>query len=132
MSTEQFQPWLAALRSAGQLADPIPPATRGLKWEEPIEIEGDWTGAALEGSLRASPDGSVLATFSLSGPVVADGVSTWIASLAAGSGSNSTGALPADADADGVERFACMFRLTPSGGDKDLLFGGMFTVLGNA
>ncbi len=125
----QWDDWLASLRSAGMLADlSTAPATRGLKWEEPIEIDGDWTGASLEGSVSASPDGGTLATFTITGPVVASGVSTFTASLSAAG----TSALPTDTDANGKTELPCMFRLTPSGGDKDTLFGGIFIVVGQA
>ena len=129
--------WEQALRAAELWVANIPPATRGLKWDEPVAIEGDWTGATLEGTVSASPDAGVdLAEFSFTGPVVAEiaGVttSTWMASLAAGTGTDSTGVLPDDDDVDGVETFPCMFRLTPSGGDEATVFGGYFTVAGLA
>lgn len=132
MSTT-FDDWLSALRAGGLLLDSIPPATRGLKWEEPVEVEGDWTGATLEGTVSVSPDAPTpLATMTVSGPVVASGVSTWLVSLAAGTGANSTGALPDDDAGAGYVELPCMFRLTPSGGDQATLRGGLFTVIGKA
>lgn len=134
----QFDAWERALRAAGLWADFSPaPATRGLKWSEPVEVEGNWLGASIEGTIRATPDApSALATFSFSSLsiVTIDGETwtRWTASLASGTGSNSTGILPADGDSDGVEQFPCMFRLTPSGGDKETLLGGYLTVMGKA
>ena len=65
--------WEQALRAAELWVANIPPATRGLKWDEPVAIEGDWTGATLEGTVSASPDAGVdLAEFSFTGPVVAE------------------------------------------------------------
>src|SRR5688572_26000615 len=98
--------WLAALKAANKgplIAPELPSATRGMYWSTTIELPGDWTGAALTGTVRASPDASTaLATFSVSGPSVAVGTSTFTISLAAGTGANSTGVLPADGDLDGV------------------------------
>ena len=90
--------WEQALRAAELWVANIPPATRGLKWDEPVAIEGDWTGATLEGTVSASPDAGVdLAEFSFTGPVVAEiaGVttSTWMASPPPMRGSNMTGAM---------------------------------------
>lgn len=132
MATE-FPAWLAALKAAGLLIDNVPPATRGLKWEEPLEVEGNWTTAAVEGSIRAAPDSdTVLATFTFGSPSYDSGTgfTTWLMSLASGNGANSTGVLPADADNDGTESFPFMVRLTPSGGAKDTLLGGLFPVMG--
>lgn len=131
----QWAEWLRALRAARRgpvgESDGWPSATRGLAWSAPVAIAGDWTGASLEGTISSSPDAeSPLATFSVSGPVVADGWSTWTLSLAAGTGADSTGALPADVDQDGVVRLPFMVRITPDGGDQQLLFGGLFTVVG--
>lgn len=126
-----FDPWLRELTRAGKGPLPLKAATRGLKWERPVELEGDFTGATLTAKLRLYPDAAaVLATCAVTGPVVAAGLSTWTISLAAGSGSNSTGALPADGDLDGVEYFAFAIHLTPSGGNEDLLLGGALPVIG--
>lgn len=129
-----FEPWLRRLAAAQLRVDSIPPAFRALKWQQPIEIDGDWTGSTLEGSLSLEPNGAPIATFAITGPVVAGGVSTWTASLAAGTGANSTGALftANDSDGDGIVDLAAMFRLTPSGGSKAVLMGGVFTVLEQA
>jgi hypothetical protein len=130
-----FELWLRRLAAAQLRVDSIPPAFNGLKWEEPIEIEGDWTGATLEGSVCIEPNATPLASFTITGPVVADGVSTWTASLAAGTGANSTGKLWSDAgdtDGDAVIELAAMFRLTPNGGSKSVLMGGVFSVLEQA
>lgn len=139
MSTE-FDTWLAELASAGKggsdLTDSdIPPATRGLAWSMPIVFAGNWTSATITGTISASPDAaSPLATLSFDTASYDSGLqeTTWNASLASGTGSNSTGSLPADTDGDGVERFPLAVYLTPSGGTQMMLFGGLFTLLGKA
>ena len=123
-----FDDWLRRLAAAELLIAPIPPAFRGLKWEQPVEIEGDYTGAALEGSLAGNPGATPLVDFTITGPVVADGVSSWTASLSEAE----TAALTADNDGDAIVELAAMFRLTPSGGTKAVLMGDTFTVLEQA
>jgi hypothetical protein len=137
MASDDFKVWLDGLRRAGQLIEYILPAYRELKWEEVIQLGGDWTGAAMEGSVRALPGaGSPLVEFSFSGPVVAtvegETTSTWLVWLAAGSGANSTGVLPLGAAGNGVTEFPYMFRITPSGGDEAVLRGGIFTLIEQA
>lgn len=127
----KWDDWLRVLARAGKNAGYLLPAVRGKAWNELVEIEGDWTGATLAGAIRSEPDaGSVLATFTVSGPTVSAGYSVWEVSLASGAGANSTGALPLDGDADGVEDFPAAFYLTPAGGEQELLFGGVFSVAG--
>lgn len=123
-----FEEWLRKLGSSALLVDPIPPAFRGLKWQQPIEIEGDYTGATLEGSVSLEPGSAVLATFSMSGPTVAAGVSTWTASLS----EVQTSALTADSDRDFIVQLAAMFRLTPSGGNEAVLMAGTLFVMEQA
>ena len=130
-----FEPWLRRLRSAGLLVDSIPPAFNGLKWSEPIVIAGDYTGATLEGTVSLTPGAAALATFDISGPLVAGGNSTWIASLDDGAGANSTGGLwtdTGDGDGDGIVELAAMFRLTPDLEPPGVLFGGTFALLDQA
>jgi hypothetical protein len=133
-----FDEWLQQLAAAGKGGSAlstrdIPPATRGLAWSMPIVLAGDWTSGTIAASIRSAPDaGSALATVSMTSasydPVT--GQTTWTASLASGTGSNSTGVLPADTDGNGVETFPISFLLTPSGSTQSLLFGGAFTLLG--
>lgn len=126
----QWDAWLRDLRTAGKYAE-VGRATRGLAWAEIVEIEGDWTGAIMTGGVRVAPDASSYeAQFSVSGPTISGDYSVFELSLAAGSGANSTGALPEDADADGVEEFPYAIHLQPSGGDEELLCGGVLHVLG--
>ena len=133
-----FDNWLRQLAAAGKggadlsLTD-IPPATRGNAWSMTVRFAGDWTTAAIAGTIRAEPDAaSALATLSFTGGSYdgGTGYTTWTASLAAGTGSNSTGILPADTDGDGVEVFPMAVYLTPSGGTAQLLWAGLFTLLG--
>lgn len=123
-----FEDWLRRLAAAQLLIEGIPPAFRGLKWEQPVEIEGDYNGAALEGSVSLTPGATPLVSFTMSGPVVVAGVSTWIASLS----TVQTAALTGDGDGDAIVELAAMFRLTPSGGTEAVLMGGVFTVMEQA
>lgn len=122
-----FDEWLRQLGTAGKGPVTLPAAVRGEPWSRPIELEGDWTGSALAGSIRVAPDSAtVLASFTVTGPVVAAGFTTFTLSL---SGAQ-TGGLPDDSDGDGVEPFPFMLRFTPSGEPEELLFGGILPVLG--
>lgn len=133
-----FDDWLQALAAAGKggsalTAQDIPSATRGLPWSMPIVLQGNWTGATITAAIRAAPDaGSALATLTVTSASYnsSTGYTTWTASLASGSGANSTGSLPADTDGNGVEMFPISFLMTPSGGTEFLLFGGALTLLG--
>lgn len=131
MPDTTFDPWLRALAAAGK-----GPVTlreeRTRKLEAAFILAGDWTGATLRGAVRLSPDaaGAVLASFAVTGPVVASGVSTFTVSLAAGSGANSTGSLPADGEGGGVARFAYDLLITPLGDDEEVLVGGVLEILG--
>lgn len=120
-----FDEWLRSLRGDGKLAENIPAATRGLAWSEPVVIEGDWSTAALEGTLRLMPgDATAQATLTVGSGTYDAGAdeTTFVASLAGAT----TGGLPADDDFDGLSVFAMSLRLTPSGENKITLFGGAF------
>ena len=127
-----FDPWLRALRDAEKGPVVLTQATRGKAWEHAVAMAGDWSGSTMRGEVRSYPDaeGDPLATFVVSGPVIADGYSTFTLSLAAGNGENSTGNLPADSDADGIERFPFDLLITPSGEEEELLFGGFLPIRG--
>lgn len=127
-----FDDWLRALKSAGKGPVDLPAAMRGLRWQEILSLPGDLTGAVLEGAVRIEPDAAdTLAEFIIAGPDVSNGTSTWVVSLNAGDGPDSTGILPVDGDADGVVQLPFAIKLTPSGGNRELLFGGTFTLLGD-
>jgi hypothetical protein len=133
-----FDDWLRELAAAGKggsaLSDAdIPAAIRGEYWPMQIQLSGNWATATLEGSIRSAPDAaSALATITIGSPTfdAAAGVTYWTASLASGTGSNSTGSLPADTDGSGEEKLPIAFYITPSGGTRSMLFGGVFTLLG--
>lgn len=126
-----FDDWLRGLAAAQKGPVDLPAATRGMAWSVPVELDGDWTGSTLAGDIRMAPDAAMAeATYSITGPVVADGVSTFTVTLASGTGADSTGSIPADTDRDGVVKLPTAFRVTPSGGTEELLFGGTFTLLG--
>jgi hypothetical protein len=133
-----FDTWLRVLAAAGKggsalSASDIPAAVRGEYWPMNSQLSGNWTTATLEGAIRSEPDAaSALATVSIGSPTfdAGAGVTTWTASLASGTGSNSTGSLPADTDGSGEEKLPIAFYITPSGGTRSMLFGGVFTLLG--
>lgn len=127
-----FDTWLREIEAAKKLATDIKSAVRGEPWQMVIRFQGNWASGTLQGTISSAPDGSTLATVSISSGSfdAGTGFTTWTVSLAGGSGSNSTGGLPVDFDGNGVEAFPIAFYLTPSGGTRELLMGGAFIVLG--
>lgn len=134
----QFDEWLAVL-AAGSKGGPdlspgiIPAAVRGDAWKCLLELPGDWSTATIAGAIRSSPDaGSVLATFTVGNGTYNSltQTTTFTATLAGGSGSNSTGSLPGDSDGNGVAMFPAAFTITPSGGTAELMLGWAFIVQG--
>jgi hypothetical protein len=137
MATD-FDNWLRELAQAGKGGSAlssvdIPAAVRGEAWAWPIFLEGNWTSATMEATIRSAPDAaSVLATVSIGSASYDSGTgfTSWAGSLAAGTGSNSTGSLPVDTDGSGEEKFPLALYMTPSGGTKMMILGGAFTLLG--
>lgn len=130
----QFDVWLREQARTEKGGVVLAAASRGRKYTLPINLPASYQGATLAGRVRAAPDatGDPLATFAVSSPVVAAGVATFTCTLAEGSGADSTGALPADGDLDGVEYFPVEFELTPDGEDEaELLFAGLLPVSGS-
>lgn len=135
-----FDNWLRALAAdlkggTGLGGEDIPAAVRGEKWRLLVRLEGDWTASTLTGAVRIQPDAaSPLVTITCAAPIYDAGadLTTWITSLAAGTGANATGnaALPADGDADGVTALPAAYHLTTAG-DTQLLFGFAFVLVGN-
>lgn len=130
-----FDTWLQTLQAGGKggASVSLKLATRGLSWEDVIEISGDWSDATIAGSIRAAPDAaSALATVTVgSGSYDAgDDVTTFDVSLASGTGSNSTGILPSDSDGDGVEYLPIAFYMTLAPASQELLFGAAFPLTG--
>lgn len=133
-----FDTWLAACAAAGKGgARWIWTATRALTFTAVLDLEGDWTGAVMDAYVRRQPDaaGAKLVDFTVTGPVVTtvDDVvtSAFTFTLASGSGANSTGALDADDDGDGVVDLPLFVTLTPSGGNAELFAGGIMRVIGD-
>jgi len=133
-----FDEWLAML-AAGNKGGPdlcpsiIPAAVRGNAWTCPIELPGDYSTATIAGAVRSAPDASsVLVTMTVSSGTYssATNTTTFTASLASGTGSNSTGALPTDTDGNGYVALPAAFTITPSGGSAELLMGWAFIVQG--
>lgn len=130
--TTQWNIWKNTLSAQQKGPHDLTPATRGQFYQVPIIAAGDLTAATLTGSVRSSPDStSTLAVFSVAAPTFADGKTTWVASLAEGSGANSTGSLPVDGDGNGVEQFPYDFLLKFPGEKAERLFGGLLPVSGH-
>lgn len=128
----QFDIWMRALSAAQKGPVTLPGASRGRSYTTTVSIDGDWAGATMRAEARLYPDapGDPIATFNVEGPVIEAGMSVFTLTLAAGTGSNSTGVFPADAALDGVTRFAVDVLLTVPGAEEDLLFGGVLPILG--
>lgn len=133
-----FNAWLAACAAAGKGGPRlIFTAVRGQQYQAVLDLSGDWTGATLTAYVRQQPDaaGDPLVDFAVTGPVVVDvdGApwSAFTVTLASGAGADSTGALPADNDGDGVAEFPLFINLAESGGSAELLAGGIMRVLGD-
>jgi hypothetical protein len=133
-----FDEWLAIL-AAGKKGGPdlcpgiIPAAVRGDPWTCPLELPGDFSGATITGAVRSTPDAaSVLANMTVSSGTYSSAANTTLftATLASGTGSNSTGSLPADTDGNGIVALPAAFTITPSGGSAELLMGFAFIVQG--
>ena len=124
----EWRVWLHLLKAAGK--GPVTwRANRHTAFKQIVRIQGDWTGAAMRGDIRSSPDavGSPLAVFTITGPTVADGYSTFTLNISKAT----MVALPADADADGQTRLVFDVLLDPAGSAADeVLFGGEFIVIG--
>ena len=126
--------WLSELARALKGGVRLVPARRGSAYSQSVSLPGDYSDAAFRGQVRSSPDasGDPLASFTFSTPAYgSETMRTILAfSLASGTGTNSTGALPADGDFDGVEEFPFDILMTPDGGTEELLFGGVLPVVG--
>lgn len=120
-----FDDWLLALKRSGKGPIQLDAATRGLAWSQPFTLAGDWHTAAVEGGVTDSPGNAEIASFTISALTYdsVTGKTSWTASLA------STSGLPADDDLDGVTYLPFALRLTPSGGAKDVMVGGVFTLM---
>jgi len=130
--TVPFKDWLDLLAFAKKGPVYLPVAVRGLAYSQTFSVPGDYTTATVTGQVRSAPDAdTALVTFTFGTPSFSAGRTTWAYSLAAGSGANSTGALPADDDGDGVQYFPFDFLLTPSGGSAERLFAGLLPVSGH-
>lgn len=125
MTVFPYQTWLDALALGRQGGIIFPMATRQLIWEHSLRIEdADYSGSTFAAQVRAYPDsGTILATVTI-GTVAYTGGNTVVPmTLAAGTGANSTGVLPADSDQDGVEYFPIDVLITTSGVTRRLIAG---------
>lgn len=126
----QYNTWLNSL--AQQVKGPLilPAATRKLAYTHNLFLSGEWD-ATIQAQVRAAPDsGTILAQFTIGTRSYVGGNTLFPISLAAGDGANSTGALPADTDMDGVEYFPFDILMT-LGGVTDRLVGGILPVSGH-
>lgn len=132
--TGKWDAWLREMQRAKKGGIRLKRVFRGLAFSHTISIPGDFSAATFRGQVRLSPDttGTPLAEFTFSTPTydVDTGRTLVTYSLAAGDGANSTGALPADGDGDGIEEFPFDILATPSGESEDMLFAGIMPVIG--
>lgn len=127
MAGTTFDEWLKELAIA-QKGPVTLHVDRGLPFNYLFALQADYTGSSLIGSIRLAPDAPdpALVSFTVTGPTVSDGITTFGLSLT----KTQTGALPADDDADGVTRLAYDLLFTPSGGTQQRLFGGVVAIKG--
>lgn len=120
--------WLSTLKAMGK--GPLAMyAARHAPFRKPVALQADYTGAALIGQVRSYPDaGTILVSFTVTGPTVVAGTTTFILSLTEAQ----IEALPSAPAGDGSVTLVYDLLLTPSGGTKELLFGGNFIVTGGS
>lgn len=134
----RFDTWLAALRLAkkGGVYLSEAPASRGRPWSLALAFPGDYSAATLTAQLRHEPDAAdpplavmTVEVGSFDAGAGEAGETVVTLSLASGTGADSTGALPADGDHDGIAEFP--FDIVMSfEGETDLLMGGVLPVIG--
>lgn len=127
-----FEPWLHQLAVAQKGGITFPAATRGRRWLQSITLPGDWSGCTVTAEVRLYPDapGAPLATCFVNGPYLVDGTTTFQLRLDGGDAPNSTGALPADIEQEGVVQVAIDVLLQREGDEPELLMGGALPLLG--
>ena len=124
-------PYTDWLLSLGSRRVTLPPAVRGLAYSKTVSYPGDVRTATIRGTAKAAPDQATeLATFTFGTPSLIDGRTVWAFSLPGGFGANSTGALPADDDGNGVVNLVFDFLITLPGLSEDRLVGGIFPLSG--
>ena len=96
-----------------------------------ISLPGDFTGAVLVGQVRLYPDapGDPLASFTVTGPVVAGGRSKFTISLTEAQMENPA-IIPAAPAGDGEVTLVYDLLLTPLGQPRGLLMGEEFVCVG--
>ena len=125
------QEWLRQLAAANKRGLPLR-VPRHAPFVQAISLPGDFTGATLVGQVRQYPDaGAAQVAFTVTGPVVASGRSTFTISLTEAQLENPA-IIPAAAVPDAEVTLIYDLLLTPSGGTKELLFGEEFIVIGGA
>lgn len=121
-----FPEWLAQLRAAR--AGPVTlTASRGRLFRQVITIRSLYPGSTLRGEVRVRPDaaGSPIAEFTVDGPTIGDGTTTFVISL----GPTALDEVAAAPGQDFVE-LAYDLLLTPDADGARLLFGGSFNLFG--
>lgn len=128
----QYTAWLRSLAAAQKGPVALPTAVRQLPYRAVLAINADFSGATIVAQVKSSPGSPTsLADFTVSVSSFSGGVTIVSLSLAAGTGADSTGSLPADADMDGIEYFPFDILVTPDGIDEpERLCGGLLPVSG--
>lgn len=126
-----FEPWLRQLAASGRrIPDGTITIDRGMPFNWPFTITGDWTGATVKASLRQEPDaaGAVVIdlTASNDGYDAGSNKTGFTLSLTKAQ----TGGLLADDDGDALVTLALDVLFTPSGGVQERLMGGAVVLAG--
>ena len=122
--------WLRQLAAANKRGAKIRTG-RHESFARVVSLPGDFTAAVLVGQVRLYPDapGDPLASFTVTGPVVAAGRSKFTLSLTEAQIENPA-IIPAAPAGDGEVTLVYDLLLTPSGSPRGLLMGEEFTVIG--
>jgi hypothetical protein len=125
MMGSEYAAWLGTL---GPLRADMPMVVRGQRIDHLVVYPGNVSGAALYGSVKASPNATAeLAIFDVGPPDIAlnPGATTWAVSLTGAA----TGGLPTNVENGGIDQFIYDFLLEIDGAPRRI-FGGLFPVSG--
>jgi|GEM_PF-2522318 len=120
-----FDNWLASLPSGGRLDMPVQSRELGFSFQITYQ-DRDLSGATFAGSIKQNPGltSAALASFTFSTPTLNSGDTTTTATISQAI----INALPQPANVGDPIDLAFDIYVTPSGGAKELVFGGIFKV----